>query len=397
MPQAAPGTLAEKRRKAKSRVELRALVLAEGYLAATKPDEALALATGLVLRELFDEPTIVLQRGERTHTLVRREARGGHVYEHEDGTRAELLLFDRVGTEPLGAPLHVDLASAAIREGLPPIAGIALSSTYAVATLEGGARALFAREGAALSLACVDGVVEGREERRARLARVEKIRAAVELQIVEEHPFDRPRDEKTAEKDGHLRPLWNEAYKRGAPMFVGEGGTYPVFDAKGRPAPPEVCVEFIVDTLERAGGSWYRADARERTAGTLDFDALGLSNRRGVLAFEKWASTSGHYDARRYAGDERVPFGERARFFRTLLELRDVAPGDVVAIQGEKRDGLIHQHAILVLRTDPLSGFPFDLADQMKRPRRRTWEGIMAEAPKRSLLYRLRPKDEVLP
>jgi hypothetical protein len=32
----------------------------------------------------------------------------------------------------------------------------------------------------------------------------------------------------------------------------------------------------------------------------------------------------------------------------------------------------------------------------MKRPRRRTFEGIMAEAPLRSLLYRVRPDDRLL-
>ena len=46
--------------------------------------------------------------------------------------------------------------------------------------------------------------------------------------------------------------------------------------------------------------------------------------------------------------------------------------------------------------TDPLTGFPDALADQMKRPRRRTWEGIMAEAPLRSLLFHVRPKPAVL-
>ena len=70
-------------------------------------------------------------------------------------------------------------------------------------------------------------------------------------------------------------------------------------------------------------------------------------------------------------------------------------PGDVVAIQGLKADERIHQHAILVESVDPVTGFPMGLADQMKRPRRRTWEGIMAEAPKRSLLYRLRPSAEL--
>ena len=70
-------------------------------------------------------------------------------------------------------------------------------------------------------------------------------------------------------------------------------------------------------------------------------------------------------------------------------------PGDVIAIQGKKADGKIHQHAILVEWADPITGFPSGLADQMKRPRRRTWEGIMAEAPLRSLLYRARPRDTV--
>ena len=50
---------------------------------------------------------------------------------------------------------------------------------------------------------------------------------------------------------------------------------------------------------------------------------------------------------------------------------------------------------ILVERTDPITGFAYGLADQMRRPRRRTWEGIMAEAPLRSLYYRVRPRDEV--
>jgi hypothetical protein len=31
----------------------------------------------------------------------------------------------------------------------------------------------------------------------------------------------------------------------------------------------------------------------------------------------------------------------------------------------------------------------------MKRPRRRTWEGIMAEAPLRSLYYRVRPREGI--
>ncbi|MEQ9319664.1 MAG: hypothetical protein RIF41_10940, partial [Polyangiaceae bacterium] len=64
--------------------------------------------------------------------------------------------------------------------------------------------------------------------------------------------------------------------------------------------------------------------------------------------------------------------------------------------QGPKPDGYVHQHAILVEDTDPVTGMPYSLADQMKWPRLRTWEGIMAEAPKRALLYHVRPKTSFL-
>jgi hypothetical protein len=132
--------------------------------------------------------------------------------------------------------------------------------------------------------------------------------------------------------------------------------------------------------------------------GSLDFDSFGIKNRRGVLGFEQFAqSRPDLFESMRLPDPERVQFGERSRFFAYLVShADDYRPGDVVAIQGRKRDGLIHQHAILIERTDPVTGFPYGLADQMKRPRRRTWEGIMAEAPLRSLLYRVRPTDKIL-
>jgi hypothetical protein len=160
-----------------------------------------------------------------------------------------------------------------------------------------------------------------------------------------------------------------------------------------------VCVDFVLDTWERGAGSWFRPRGERpgRTEGRIDFDAEGIENRRGVLGFGAFtASREDLFQHRAFTGAERVPFAERDRFFAGLVPDGPSAgellrPGDVVAIQGLKRDDRVHQHAILVEGVDPVSGLPHALADQMKRPRRRTWEGIMAEAPKRSLLYRARP------
>ena len=203
--------------------------------------------------------------------------------------------------------------------------------------------------------------------------------------------------ERLAEDDGELRPVWMTAYLQGRQSFEYQGTTYPVFDTSGRAWPPEVCVDFVLDSFERTSGTWFtpRGGPLHRTRGRLDFDEAGIPNRRGVLAFGAFAEKRPDlFESRRFAGAERIQFKERSRFFSYLVDHADeVRAGDVVAIHGMKADNKIHQHAILVEWTDPVTGFPSGLADQMKKPRRRTWEGIMAEAPLRSLLYRARPRD----
>jgi hypothetical protein len=226
------------------------------------------------------------------------------------------------------------------------------------------------------------------------------LHASIDQQVFEAIPFDRPRDEKTAERDGQLRPEWRWAYLHGQSFFSFDDASYPVFDAAGRPLPPQMCVDFVLDSFERAAGTWFtaRGPDTKRLIGSLDFNAFGITNRRSVLAFEKFAEEHKDlFEHERFLPEERIQFGERSRFFAFLVEHADrFRPGDIVAIQGRKADGLIHQHAILIEDTDPVTGFPDALADQMKRPRRRTWEGIMAEAPLRSLLFHLRPTPKVL-
>jgi hypothetical protein len=266
--------------------------------------------------------------------------------------------------------------------------------------------AVLEARGAALQVGCVaaegearEAVKAAREAGGARRRALAAMHGVITEELIEAFRFDRPEGEKTAERDGELRPAWMSAYLQGRAAFEVDGTSYPVFDAAGRPWPPQVCVDFVLDSFERTAGTWFapRGEKLGRVRGRLDFDDAGISNRRGVMAFGAFAEAKPElFEVRRFTGAERIPFRDRSAYFDFLAGHADeVRPGDVVAIHGMKRDNRIHQHAILVEWADPVTGFAHGLADQMKRPRRRTWEGIMAEAPLRSLYYRIRPRDVV--
>lgn len=391
---------------------LRSLFLREGYVYSPDPHDALALATELHVGDLFDAPEVWHQRGAEVSRLTLRRGRGARGYEHADGSRqghaAELLFGDRMALtrEGLASPLHRDLRALAESEGFDRTRLLHRGEGALVAELRFGdqwVKALLPSEGAALSLGCVEGDAARVEafQRQTRPLReaLARLSESVTAQVDETLRFDRPEGEKTAERDGQLRPVWLSSYLRGGTAFQVDGHSYPVFDQAGKPWPPQVCVDFVLDCFERSSGTWFapRGEPPARRVGKVNLDAHGIQNRRAVLAFEKFASSRPDlFDVRRFQGEERVIFEHRSAFFRFLVDHADeFRAGDVLAIQGRKRDGLIHQHAILLERTDPVSGFPYGLADQMKRPRRRTYEGIMAEAPLRSMLFRIRPADAI--
>jgi hypothetical protein len=378
--------------------------------------DAHELEAKVTLPELFDGEPLVLTRGAEEHRLRFQKSRWTKEYVYDggpsDGKKAGLTFADHVRiADPAAAALtpettlHRDVLGLSWDRGLERMQIERITEGAILARLTVGSatvRAVLESAGAKLTVGCVAEDRETRErfarsleEAQPRVLADRALRDAVSAQVDEVLPFDRPRFEKGPDKDGQLRPSWLAAYLRGSSTFEAEGGTYPVFLPDGRPSPPQVCVDFVLDSYERAGGTWFspRDSAPKRQIGHLDFDQFKIQNRRGVLGFGAFAeSRSDLFEFRRFQGTERTPFAQRDRFLQFIADNpREFRPGDILAIHGLKRDDRIHQHAILVEFVDPITGFPSGLADQMKAPRRRSWEGIMAEAPKRSLLYRARP------
>jgi hypothetical protein len=420
-PAHAPAARAERGRFARLRRQLRAhprllraVALREGYVYTTDPAEALDLLASLRIADLFDEPELWLQRGAETARLVRAaDARGEAAYRYAEGPRegheAELLFLDRLATAPaeLEVPLHRDVSAEADAWGFDRVRLAAISGLDGAAELRFGGRwvrAVLRADGPALRVTCLAepadvraNVLAWRSSREGQRRSKRALFDAVTKQVDEALRFDRP-DGAAADPDadGQLRAAWQAAFLRGQRTFYHQRRGYPVLSSRGEPWPPQVCVDFVLESFERASGTRFSVEGRpSRLVGRLDFDAFAMENRRGVLALEAFALEHPELFSVWHVPDpERTPFALRSRFFRYLLDhADDFSAGDVVAIQGLKRDNRVHQHAMLLEAVDPLTGFPHILADQMRRPRRRTWEGIMAEAPRRSLLFRLRPTE----
>lgn len=401
---------------------LRARILRGGYLYAEDPEEAATLVKEISLPMLFVEPVIWLLRGSRAHRLERKPARitfkdgtgPRHEYRFAEGPwrggTARLLFADRVvvDRDERDRPLHRDVRRLRDEVGCDRVRVERQFEGGMVASLRFGSRsvrALVDADGARLSLACMDADRDTREQIRAavresapRRRAIAALQATVDHFIAERLPFDRPYDAEDHHSDGTLRPNWDKAYFDGAPHFSAPGGGYGVFDDEGRPTPPQTCIQMLLESYERAAGTWYRpqGEARERTEGALDFKTFGIVNRSGVLAFEKWARERPELFALRPIS-ERIPYGEHERFFAYLASHGEsFGAGDIIAIRGIKRDGNIHQHALMIEDVDPVTGFPYALVDQRSVPRRHSWEGVMGEAPRRSLYFHARPSPALL-
>jgi hypothetical protein len=397
------------RRFSGDKAKVRQLLLSEGYLVAHDPTHAFALLVQVKPQHLFDDDEIWIQRGAETRRARRR---AGGVYEYfegpDAGADAEILPFDRIGTGPPPRALHRELRSLRDRLAFERIVVRHLSDGYVSADLRYGRTwvpTLLAADDARLNLVCeaitedqVDEVERVRAERRARRQLVGALRRTMLQQMKEMLPFDEPRTE-IEQQDGKLRARWRRAYRAGEETFKFNGDRYWVFDPHGRPLVPQVCTDFLVDTIERASGTWWRPRGKPpgRSEGMFAFTSHDRGRLRDVMSLVEYAqSNPDWFDVLTVPEDERIPFERRREFYGYLLEhAGSFEPGDIVVIKGyvpwddERR---AHYHSFYVFETDPVTGMPLVVAGNPGRPVLRSWEQEARRTPKRSILHVLRPR-----
>jgi len=390
---------------------LRQVLLTDGYLYAEKPDLAALLSSGIALNQLFTEHDLDVTRGDTTRRALRKN--GDYVWAEgpEAGQLARLWLFDRIAVrgESLSRAKHISFGDLRERLGATSIeierltpSGILARLVYAEHEVPAALRTKNGRlelECEAIAPESKAAVEIARQHNQRRDRVIAQLRVVVNEQVEEGLPFDEPKTEE-GQQDGKLRQEWQTAYLQGQHKYTFNGDDYPVFGPRGVPRTPQVCVDFITDSLERlAGTHWQPREAgRARVVGRLDFDAMGIENRRSVenlidfgTAHPEW------FEILLIPETERVVLADRARFFRRLFELRsDFQPGDIVAILGPRDDEKLHYHSFFILASDPATAMPTLLAANAGKPRIRSWEGEMQNAPRRAIMARVRPRLEWL-
>ena len=392
----------------------RKTLLKDGYLFADDPNAAFALVSQVELKHLFREDKIWVQRGPHTYHAERRP---GKRYYYTDGPlRGEELLvlhLDRFGTgEPEDPPLHRDIRGLQYQLGFSKMNVRHITADYIVANLRYGnlwAPSVIRSDSATLELECevishsMKSMVDAFRASEARRRRaVQGLRNAMLEQIDEHLPFDEPKREYGHQWDGKLRTRWFNAYMRGRRSYDFQGERYRVFDREGRAQTPQVCIDFLVDTIERAAGSWWNVKGEKpgRTEGRFNFNQFDRAKIRRVQGFLDIARNHPEwFEVYDVPKDERIPLGERDELLEYLTDNSDrYRPGDIVMIQGYTPwdRHTRHYHSFYIYENDPITGMPVLIVGNAGRPTIRSWEVEARRTPKREIVHRIRPRIEWL-
>jgi hypothetical protein len=384
------------------------LSLHGGYLYTHDPRKARDWHRKLRLENVSEAPELWLRRGDTVHKLTR----AAKVYRHSggplDGERAKLLLFDQLAAtrETLPQPAAFDLDAARPWLGVRQytVEKLTAREVTGTARLANGKAVSFvaAHDGAQTrvwvwsdsSEALQAAIAESRALLGAQLAILE----AADAMVAEDLRFDEPKTE-FGQQDGLLRQEWWRAYRQGRDQYEVNGDTYPVFGPGGHAAVPQVCIDFVVDAIDRAGGSWFgrRGEPRRRSTGRIELRAWPNYRSRSVADTARLARENPQmWEIYTVPEPERAPFRETQRFRQGIGRLGEIQPADIFVIYGLRKDGRNHYHAYLVHRVDPLLGLPVDFVDNAGTARVRVMDDIMKAAPRRYILHKMRLKPDWL-
>ncbi|NUN16402.1 MAG: hypothetical protein HUU55_22465 [Myxococcales bacterium] len=392
--------------------ERRQVTLKNGYLFTDDRKTALSWHRTLRLSDLFDEPRLVVTRGDTRMVLNRQ----GKDYVHADGpyagSKAKILLFDRVATDEqilqgasafdLDAPrvaagirrmdiLHYDSWALDVRVHL-----VDSSSILGTVFFTGQQTSILLDTGGK-----GPADLDARCKTNAQIMAMERgILQQTAIMEAEHLRFDEPYQE-IGQQDGALRRAWTKAYRQRKTQFEFNNVSYDVFDKLGRPNVPQVCVDFLVDAIDRSAGTWYRprGDTPGRTTGWLTLrESMDNVDLRMVRNFVRKAhDLPDMWEVYDVPKEDRFPFRQRDQFYRHVHNFpKTLHEADIFVIWGLRSDNRNHYHSMFIYSTDAVFGMPVLFSDQAGYVRVRVLDEVMRAAPRRYILHWLRLKPEWL-
>lgn len=219
---------------------------------------------------------------------------------------------------------------------------------------------------------------------------VDRLISTIDTMVRERIEFDEPPNE-IGQQDGTMRWRFDRAMAAGEDTYVINGVRKKVYDSLGRPMPPQLCIDFLTDAVERSSGYWWplHEGQRARTPAAIVMrDYMQFRTVRSLIALARSHPAASLVS---FSEEERTPFEQRDAFFDFVFRNRGVfRRGDAALIYGLRPDNRNHYHSFYVHDTDPVFGVPIVLSDNAGITRTRTWTEIMSESPKRSVWYRVR-------
>ncbi len=388
----------------KNKQLIREVFLSQGYFFDDNIEFAKAMVRELRIADLFDDPVVFRVRNNRIEKLTRKSEE----YFDSDGKPAFLHLNERLSAEAIerNTLFHLDLTVPALQTGARRIIPKVVDENEAWVELifpSGNIfPALIGLDEGNTKVLCIGkdqkSLTEEKKDAAFFWSQIQSLKKAVDLFVEERPMFDEPSDEPEGEQeDGILRQSWKEAYFQKKKKFLVREVEYDVFNKKGAPIPPQVCADYVFDVWERAFGTWYvsKNEQPSRKQGVVDFSQIQGLNRRhiaSVLDYSIQSETTSPFERYDIPRRNWVPLKSMRRFVINLLRFKaKYREGDILVIHGLRdEDEKEHFHTVIILETDPITGFPTVVTDNQGRPRITSLKTAMRSAPRRSIKYILR-------
>lgn len=228
---------------------------------------------------------------------------------------------------------------------------------------------------------------------------LEPLFVSMQKQIFEKLPFDEPLHENGRQLDGMLRVMWMDAYMRHKKTYALENTTYRTVGPKTTPIVPQVCADFIIDTIDRAAGTWYASSLKypKKIIGKFDFRKemeLAGFNPRNVDHLVQYFKTRPNDFEFIFDGDGPV-VGDIVGLKKWLKDI-NVQLGDLIIIRGRApwdRGKEIHYHSMFLTK---INDEKILITGNANFPVEWSLEREVARAPKRKIISVIRFSNDFL-